>query len=102
MLKLYRLVRRDEGFYEDPRDYNLSATWGSYFNVIVAAADDRSARQTHPELGPGWRKSDPKPDDRSDYIDSWPVSPDFVAAELIGTALPATKPGVIIASQNLD
>jgi hypothetical protein len=61
-----------------------NTNYDTYDAAIVAAETEREARETHPGGEKGGR-------------DTW-VVPNLVSVELIGTAKPFTKPGVILAS----
>lgn len=63
--------------------------YDTYDSAIVAARDDEGARKIHPDPR-GWK----------DPYETWANKPENVSVELIGTAKPGTKPGVILASFN--
>lgn len=63
--------------------------YDTHDSAVVAAEDERAARNTHPgfgEWGENWG--------------SWAPSPEHVTVRLLGVAEPGTEPGVILASFN--
>lgn len=60
-----------------------------YDSAVVAAENEQAARKTHPNK---YGREDPP-----DIWNSW-IPKEQVVVELIGTAKPGTKPGVICAS----
>ena len=61
-----------------------------YDSAVVAAETEDAARNTMPSEYEEWGRA----------YSSWCSAPDKVKVELIGDALPGTKPGVIVASFN--
>ena len=77
--------------------YKISQTentgYDTYDSAIVAAPDEKSARETNPN-GRIFAAAD--------LGNAWVSSPDQVEVELIGTAAPGIQAGVILASFNGD
>jgi hypothetical protein len=75
--------------------YKISQTlnrgYDTYDSAIVCAKDEEEARNIHPE-DRDW--------DYPPYSSTWCNSPDQVTVELIGTAAPGTRQGVMLASFN--
>lgn len=69
-------------------------SWGrgdydTFDGAIVAADDEIKASRMHPNINdPDWGSNE------------WAHSPSHVTVERIGTAVPGTQPGVILASYN--
>ena len=74
--------------------YKLSQTenddYDTYDSCIVAEVSEELAAKVHPDSR-GWVKRN---------FPVWASTPNGVYVELIGTASPGTKPGVILASFN--
>ena len=72
--------------------YKISQTvnngYDTYDSAIVCAKSEDVARHTHP--GAGW----------GELSTTWCKSPDQVTVELIGTAAPGTRQGVMLSSFN--
>jgi hypothetical protein len=75
-MKLYRISQTSNRGYD------------TYDSAIVCAKSEDEARHTHP--GAGW----------GELSATWCNSPDQVTVELIGTAAPGTRQGVVLASFN--
>lgn len=63
--------------------------YDTYDAFVVAAADEQSARETHP-FGGGWEHA----------ACTWASSPDNVEVTLIGAAAEGVPAGVVLASYN--
>jgi len=78
-MNLYLLTRNDKHGYDD------------FDSFVAAHFTEAEARRLCPS-GHGWI------DSPQSY--GWPTDPTLILAELLGTAVPGTKPGVICASFN--
>ena len=67
--------------------------YDTYDSAVVAAKNEAAAKETHPNGG-RWQGTD------SGAWCTWAYDLDDVKVELIGTAVPGTEPGVIVASFN--
>ena len=68
--------------------------WDTYSDAVVAARSEDEARTIHPN---GETRL-PIPDSEGWRYSSWVTDPSRVTVELIGTATPGTKVGVICSS----
>jgi hypothetical protein len=84
-MKLYLISQTDNIGYD------------THDSAVVAARDPTQAAQIHP-YGEGYEWNGNSWGGKTDY--TWARKPASVTVEIIGTAKPGTKPGVIIASFN--
>ena len=80
-MKLYKISQTENNDYD------------TYDSAVVAAPDEETARLMNPANG------GPMCDWAGRY-NSWSSSPDLVLVELLGTAKPGTRTGVIVSSFN--
>ena len=80
-MKLYKISQQENNDYD------------TFDSAVVAAPDEETARLMNPASGGPVYKW-------NDRYNSWCSSPDLVLVELLGTAKPGTKTGVIVSSFN--
>jgi hypothetical protein len=80
-MNLYKISQRENNDYE------------THDSAVVAAPDEEMARLINPANGKLMSDWDHE-------YSTWCSSPDLVCVELLGTAKPGTKTGVIVSSFN--
>lgn len=80
---------------------NVVDGYDTFDMAVVAAESEDRARKIHPysDLGPAYNWDDNGPDNQWSSS-AWCASPGDVAVTLLGTALPGTAEGLILASFN--